>query len=148
MQKEMTQVDFYILPEDNSLSPLLYAARLIEKAFRRGHRIYVHTGNAADTQALSDQLWQRDGAFLAHGAATQSGASAPALPVLVSHLGQASGHTDVLVNLAGTIPTFCGDFQRIAEIVPGKPESRSQSRENFRLYREKGYSLKTHNIQP
>ncbi len=146
----MTQVDFYILPEDNSLSPLLYAARLVEKAFRRGHRLYVHTASATDSQALSDLLWQRDGSFLAHDLATATPTPVPAqaAPVLVSHLGNPGQHSDVLVNLAGTVPPFCAAFQRIAEIVPGLPESRSQSRENFRHYKERGYSLKTHNIQP
>ena len=147
----MTQVDFYILPEDNSLSPLLYAARLVEKAFRRSHRLYVHTASAADSQALSDLLWQRDGSFLAHDLLsdpTSQAASTQGAPVLVSHLGNPGQHSDVLVNLAGTVPPFCAAFQRIAEIVPGLPESRSQSRENFRHYKERGYSLKTHNIQP
>ena len=50
----MPQVDFYILPEDNSLSPLLYTVRLVEKAFRLGHRLYVHTTDAAQTEALSE----------------------------------------------------------------------------------------------
>lgn len=140
----MPQVDFYILPEDNSLSPLLYAARLVEKAFRLGHSLYVHTGDAAQTQALSDQLWQREGAFLAH----TSDPAGPAQRILVSHQGQPGEHSGVLVNLAGTIPPFFTQFQRVAEIVPGKPESRSQSRENFRFYKEKGYALKTHNISP
>lgn len=140
----MTQVDFYILPEDGSLAPLPYAARLIEKAFRRGHRIYVHTASADDTQALSDLLWQRDGAFLAHDTPP---AGQPA-PVRVSHQGIPGPHQDVLINLAGSIPVFCDAFQRIAEIVPGKPEARSQSRENFRHYKERGYSLNTHAIKP
>ena len=140
----MAQVDFYILPEDNSLSPLLYTVRLVEKAFRLGHRLYVHTGSEAETRALSEQLWQRDGALLAHGIDP----SDPPQKILVSHQGQTGDHDDVLVNLAGTIPPFFDRFQRVAEIVPGKPESRSQSRENFRFYREKGYALKTHNISP
>lgn len=139
----MTQVDFYILPEDNSLAPLSYAARLIEKAFRLGHRIYVHTSSAAETQALSEQLWQREG-FLAHDA----GPGAASSPVLVSHQGEPGTHSGVLVNLAGSIPAFFSQFQRVAEIVPGNPQSRSQSQENFRFYKEKGYSLKTHTINP
>lgn len=140
----MPQVDFYILPEDNSLSPLLYTVRLVEKAFRLGHRLYVHTTDAEQTRALSEQLWQRDGSFLAH--ATEPGT--PNTAIMVSHQGQPGDHTGVLVNLAGIIPPFFQQFQRIAEIVPGKPESRSQSRDNFRFYKEKGYALKTHNISP
>lgn len=140
----MPQVDFYILPEDNSLSPLLYTVRLVEKVFRLGHRLYVHTADADQTRALSEQLWQRDGSFLAHATAPGT----PSAAILVSHLGQPGDHTDVLVNLAGIIPPFFKQFQRIAEIVPGQPESRSQSRSNFRFYKEKGYALKTHNISP
>ena len=140
----MSQVDFYILPEDNSLSPLLYAVRLVEKAFRLGHRLYVHTTDADQTRALSEQLWQRPDSFLAHSTAPGTGSSA----IMVSHLGQPGDHTGVLVNLAGTIPPFFAQFQRVAEIVPGKPESRSQSRDNFRFYKEKGYALKTHNLSP
>lgn len=138
----MTRVDFYILPEDNSISLLLYAARLVEKAFRRGHQIYVHTLDDSQTQQLSQQLWQRPESILGHG----SGQSSQHQPIHVSHLGDSGEHGDVMVNLAGTIPTFFSRFQRVAEIVPGKPESRSQSRDNFRYYKERGYALKTHNI--
>lgn len=138
----MTRVDFYILPEDNRISPLLYAARLVEKAFRRGHQIYIHTGDADQTQQLSETLWQRPESFLAHGAGPQQGHQ----PIHISHLGEPGEHGDVMVNLAGTIPAFFSRFERVAEIVPGKPESRSQSRDNFRYYKERGYALKTHNI--
>lgn len=140
----MAQVDFYILPEDNSLSPLLYTVRLVEKAFRLGHRLYIHTADATQTNALSDQLWQRQESFLAHSTDVGNADSA----ILVSHQGQPGSHCGVLVNLAGIIPPFFQQFQRIAEIVPGRPESRSQSRDNFRFYKEKGYALKTHNISP
>lgn len=138
----MTRVDFYILPEDNSVSPLIYAARLVEKAFRRGHQIYVHTVDADQTRQLSDSLWQRPESFLAHAAGADSGHQR----IQVSHQGDPGHHEDVMVNLAGTIPPFFSRFERVAEIVPGKPESRSQSRDNFRYYKERGYALKTHNI--
>ena len=139
----MTRVDFYILPEDNRLSPLNYAARLVEKAFRRGHQIYVHTVDEAQTQQLSDELWQRPESILGHGVGAEPGHQA----IHISHLGEPQQHEDVMVNLAGTIPNFFSRFHRVAEIVPGKPESRSQSRDNFRYYKERGYALKTHNIQ-
>ena len=138
----MTRVDFYILPEDNRISPLLYAARLVEKAFRRGHQIYVHMLDEAQTRQLSDALWQRPDSILGHSC----GQTTEHQPIQVSHQGEPGEHGDVMVNLAGTIPTFFSRFQRVAEIVPGKPESRSQSRDNFRFYKERGYALKTHNI--
>lgn len=140
----MPQVDFYILPEDNSLSPLLYTVRLVEKVFRLGYRLYVHTTDADQTAALSEQLWQRSGSLLAH----DTGANAPGSIIQVSHQQQPGDHNSVLVNLAGTIPAFFGQFQRVAEIVPGLPQARAQSRENYRFYKERGYSLNIHNIDP
>ncbi len=138
----MTRVDFYILPEDNRISPLNYTARLVEKAFRRGHQIYVHTLDEDQTRQLSEELWQRPESFLAH----DSGQAGQHQPIRISHTGEPDEHGDVMVNLAGTIPNFFSRFQRVAEIVPGKPESRSQSRANFRYYKERGYALNTHNI--
>ncbi len=84
----MTRVDFYILPEDNRFSPLLYTARLVEKAFRRGHEIYVHSTDEEQTRLLSEQLWQRPHSFLAHG----QGGSAEHQRVLISHSGQPGQH--------------------------------------------------------
>lgn len=139
----MTRVDFYILPEDNRLSPLLYAARLVEKAFRRGHQIYIHAADEEQSRLLSESLWQRPESFLAHSHANQPDQH-PAIQV--SHQGDPGQHSDVMVNLAGVIPPFFSRFERVAEIVPGKPESRSQSRDNFRFYKERGYAVNTHNI--
>ena len=92
----MTRVDFYILPEDNRISPLLYAARLVEKAFRRGHQIYVHTLDEAQTRQLSDALWQRPDSILGHGC----GQTTEHQPIQVSHQGEPGEHGDVMVNLA------------------------------------------------
>ncbi|WP_461429483.1 DNA polymerase III subunit chi [Ketobacter sp.] len=142
-------MDFYILPEDNRISPLHYAARLVEKAFRRGHQIYIHTRDEEQTRLLSEQLWQRPQSFLAHDASDCGGPQGQAQKhhrIQVSHQGQPGLHSDVMVNLAGTIPDFFSRFERVAEIVPGKPESRSQSRQNFRFYQERGYALNSHSI--
>ena len=138
----MTRIDFYILPEDNQIAPLTYAARLIEKAFRLGHRIYVHTTNEAQTRQLSDALWQRPNGFLAHD--TQSGSAAHS--IRISHDGIPGEHNDVMVNLAGDIPAYFAQFQRVAEIVPGLPAARTQCRINYRFYKERGYAVNTHTI--
>lgn len=138
----MTQIDFYILPEDNRHPAIIYAARLVEKAYRRGHHIYIHTENNEQTQQVSEALWQRPDSFLAHDSEAETGHNA----IQVSHSGEPGQHGDVMVNLAGEIPSFFSRFKRVAEIVPGNLESRSQSRQNFRFYQERGYALKTHNI--
>lgn len=140
----MTEVDFYILPEDNQIAPLQYAARLIEKALRLNRRIYVHTLNDLQTQQLSQALWQRPNSFLAHNICSEDQNTNS--QILLSHIGNPGKHDDVMVNLAGVIPPFFSRFQRVAEIVPGNPESRTQCRNNYRFYKERGYALRTHTI--
>ena len=139
----MTRVDFYILPERNTHAAVNYSARLVEKAFRRGHDIYVHTATEAQTEALSEALWQRPNSFLGHQCGEQDGHCA----IRLCHSGDPSQHGDVMVNLSGDIPTFFSRFQRVAEIVPADPNSRTQSRKNYRFYQDRGYALNTHNIK-
>lgn len=141
----MTRIDFYILPDDTLVDPLVYSCRLIEKVYRLGHGIYVYCANAEQAQAVDELLWQTDPAsFIPHG--TLAGDSNS--PVLISHEAPPDHHGEVMVNLAGDIPNFFSRFRRVAEIVPGNPQNRTKSRQNYRFYKERGYPLKTHNIQP
>lgn len=143
----MTRVDFYILAEHDPLSPLTYTVRLVEKAFRLDHQIYVHTSGQQQSQQLSELLWQRPQSFLAHHlAGADSDNATHHHTIEVSHLSNPGQHCGLLINLAGKIPEFFSRFERVAEIVPGKPEFRSQTRENYLFYKERGYALNTHNL--
>ena len=139
----MTQIDFYILPDDHLVEPLRYTCRLIEKVYRLGHGIYVHCADQAQCQQLDEMLWQSDAAsFIPHS--TEGDNS----PILIGHQSPPDHHGEVMVNLAGDIPNFFSRFQRVAEIVPGRTEERTKSRQNYRFYKERGYPLNTHNIKP
>ena len=48
----MTQVDFYILPSADPSARLDFACKLTEKAWRMGHRIYLHCSDAAQRDDL------------------------------------------------------------------------------------------------
>ena len=141
----MTQIDFYILPEDQGLNPVHYTCRLIEKVYRLGHEIYVYCADQAQCQQIDDTLWQLDPAsFIPHSQYQQESNS----PVLIGFSPPPENHGEVMVNLAGDIPNFFSRFRRVAEIVPGRPENRTKSRQNYRFYKERGYPLNTHNIKP
>ncbi len=141
----MTQIDFYILPDDTQVDPLAYTCRLIEKVYRLGHGIYVHCADQAQSQAVDDLLWQTAPAsFIPHSLV----ANEPNSPILIGFQAPPDHHGEVMVNLAGDIPNFFSRFRRVAEIVPGNPQNRTKSRQNYRFYKERGYPLKTHNIQP
>ncbi len=66
----MTKVDFYILPSADPAARLDFACKLTEKAWRMGHRIYLHCSDAAQRDALDARLWAFKGeSFVPHGPA-------------------------------------------------------------------------------
>ena len=140
----MTQVDFYILPSAEPSARLDFACKLTEKAWRLGHRVYLHCSDAAQRDDLDARLWRFKGeAFLPHSAAEDDQAS----PVVLG-LGDDPGqHQDLLVNLDLRIPEFFKRFARVAEIVVEDPAIRLAARESFRFYREHGYPLQDHRLQ-
>lgn len=137
----MPQVDFYILPSADPAARLDFACRLAEKAWRLGHRIYLHCQDAAQREVLDARLWSfKSEAFLPHGAAEED-ADAP----IALGLGDDPGnHYDLLINLALAVPSFCARFERIVELVVSDPAIRQAKRANYRYYREYGYPLQDH----
>ena len=66
----MTQVDFYVLPDNGSLTAHAAVGRIAEKALSRGHHIFVQVTDEADANALHDSLWAfRAESFLPHAIA-------------------------------------------------------------------------------
>ena len=64
----MTKVDFYILPSADPSARLDFACKLTEKAWRMGHRIYLHCSDAAQREELDARLWAFKGeSFVPHG---------------------------------------------------------------------------------
>lgn len=135
----MTRVDFYQI--ENEEPQLMFACRLIDKVYRLGHRIYVHTATAGDAESLDDLLWSfREDRFIPH-ACTATGEEAP---VLIGHDTEPADHDEVLINLSGAVPDFFSRFERVAEIVPFDADSRDAARQNFRFYKDRGYPLEYH----
>lgn len=139
----MAQVDFYILSDESGLDPLRYGARLIDKVYHLGLSLYALLPDQPTAEQFSAGLWAlSDDSFLAHDV----GNAASGARLAVGWEAPAAQHYQVLLNLAGTVPAFHGQFERIAEIVPANTEARDQCRRNYRLYQEKGYAIKTHTI--
>lgn len=140
----MSKVDFYILPTDDLAARLDFACKLCEKAWRLGHRVYLHCQDAEQRAALDERLWRFKGeAFVPHDPA-----EAHADAVVALGLGDDAGtHHDLLINLGADVPGFVGQFERVAEIVVEAPAVRQAARERFRFYRERGYALQDHRLQ-
>ncbi len=137
----MTRIDFYQIDSDEA--PLLFTCRLIEKAWRRGHEIYVHTGSGQQSMELDDLLWSfRSDRFIPHTLQD----STDEAPIRIGHDHEPLHHQDVMVNLSGTVPDFFSRFDRVAEIVPLAEDQRQSARANYQFYKKRGYALHYHRI--
>jgi DNA polymerase-3 subunit chi len=141
----MTQVDFYILKDSQPAAQALLTCRLSEKAFRQGHQVFINTASGQQLKQLDDMLWTfRDGSFLPHGVYEEGTDSTH--PVLLGHGVEPEGPSDVLVNLSNEVPAFFSRFNRVAELVGGDEAQRTAARERYRFYKDRGYTLNTHNL--
>ncbi|MCB1859440.1 MAG: DNA polymerase III subunit chi [Gammaproteobacteria bacterium] len=141
----MTQIDFYILNEQAGGNRHLLACRLAEKAWQKGHRVYLHTGSDAEARQLDTLLWTyQDGSFVPHGILGE--AEPESNPVLIGWSGEGGNEHDVLVNLAAEIPPFFSRFERVLEPLDQDPAAREAGRARYRYYRDRGYPLNNHQI--
>ena len=138
----MTRIDFYQIDDNEPM--LMFACRLIDKAYHQHHQIYVHTESATHASELDDLLWTfRADRFIPH-ALHSAGLSAP---VLIGPEEDPGKHQDVMVNLSGQIPHFFSRFERVTEVVPGEDTKRQNARKNYRFYKERGYPLTYHDLK-
>jgi DNA polymerase III subunit chi len=144
----MTRVDFYVLEDGTEQARERFACRLVDKAWRLNHTVFVNTASPAEAERLDELMWTfSDGSFLPHildMPGIDAGLAA-ATPVRVG-AGEPTFEAELLVNLDGAVPLFFSRFERVAEIVGGDDTQRALGRERFRFYRDRGYALETHRI--
>ena len=141
---ELTKVDFYILPSAEPSARLDFAFKLTEKAWRLGHRVYLHCSDSAQRQDLDERLWRFKGESFVPHTNTEDQPDG----TIVMGLSEApASHQDLLINLDLKVPEFFKRFARVAEVVVEDPAVRLAARESFRFYREHGYPLQDHKLQ-
>lgn len=139
----MTEVDFYVLQAQPASERLDFACRLVDKAFKRGHQIYLHTEGETAAAALSQQLWNfRASSFLPHSLLGDDDSCSISIG-----WGEDPGEQhDLMINLALSVPAFVGRFQRVVEVVVQEPAIRDPLRESWKRYKHYGYPIKKHNL--
>ena len=139
----MTQVDFYVLPENGSLTAHAAVGRIAEKALSRGHQIFVQVKDEAAAIRLHERLWTfREASFLPHAIAGQDDGE----PLVIGWDDPPVEHDDVLINTTGAVPGHFARFSRLAEIVAPDAATIAASREAWRFYRDRGYPLAKHDL--
>jgi len=142
----MTRVDFYLLSQNQAAAGDHFACRLTEKAFRLGHRVFLHTQSDEHARSLDELLWSfRDRSFVPHGRAAEADRD-PETAVVIGHEGAPEGEYDLLINCGDVIPDFFSRFPRVAEPVINEEAAKARSRERYRFYRDRGYPLEMHKL--
>jgi DNA polymerase-3 subunit chi len=139
------QIDFYVLSSPSDGARDAMACRLIDKAYQKNHRLYIHSESMSHASKLDDMLWTfRPGSFIPHEIVGQRADTN--VPILIGHQSVAPDEHDVLINLTPLTPEFYSQFSRVAEFVTSDPLSRDQGRDRYRYYREQGCQLHSHEI--
>ena len=140
------RVDFYLLKNDPPDAPWLIACRLLEKAYLRGHRVFVFCENEADAKHVDELLWTyKEESFIPHNLQGEGPEPPPA--VQIGYGQEPRAFNDILLNLAQTIPSFHSRFRRIMEIVRDDEAAKEISRAHYREYKAKRFELHTHELE-
>ncbi len=139
----MTLVGFYVMQTSDPGQRLRVAARLADKAFQRGHRIFINATDEAQATELNKLLWSfRPASFLPHGLHGQEHSET----IAIGWGQEPNNHNDLLINLQLEIPSFFSRFARVAEVVTQEPDSLAALRHSWTFYKERGYQLEKHDL--
>jgi DNA polymerase-3 subunit chi len=141
----MPEVDFFILSDPEEAALLRAACRVVENAWGQGLRVYVLASDDAQATRMDEMLWTfRQDSFVPHE--LFSGGDTPAARVLIGTGAGVTEGTDVLVNLGADVPPWYALCTRIAEMVCADTGHRTRGRTRYRMYREAGAELRTHEV--
>lgn len=131
----MTEVAFHF----NAPDRLVYACRLLRKAYLKGARVRV-LADAPLAADLDQRLWTFAGIeFVPHCTSAAPAAHQARTPIVIGDLAQASlDGGEVLVNLSDQWPGEYARFARVIEVVTADPAVRTQARERWKLYKAAG----------
>jgi DNA polymerase III subunit chi len=122
-----------------------FVCRLIEKAYKAQHRIYLLTGSASQSVELDKLLWTfRNEGFVPHELASDR--NNDAAPIIIGHEQPDTRYSDLLVNLSTMKPANLQQFARIIEVIDASENIRNTGRQRFSDYRAAGLIPETHKI--
>lgn len=139
----MTQVDFYVLPKDGSLTLAQAVGRIAEKAVGKGHQVFIQATDETEAVDVHQRLWTfKAQSFLPSALVTSHDRE----PVAIGWAEPGLEFDDVLLNISGAVPGYFSRFRRLAEIVPQDEAKLAASRDAWRFYRDRGYPLAKHDL--
>ncbi|KTD50218.1 DNA polymerase III subunit chi [Legionella quinlivanii] len=139
------RVDFYLLGSSDKQTALQFACRLLEKAYLRGHQVFVFCNDRQEAESLDELLWTfKDDSFIPHN--LQGEGPEPPPVIQIGYQQEPRGFHDILLNLSDEIPAFFTKFKRVIELVVDEEQAKTLSRSHFRQYRSANCEINTHNV--
>lgn len=151
----MTHINFYVSKEEGLQNRLDIAYRLTNMALKNNMFVHIHTDGESTSKMIDDLLWKKDKAsFIPHTILSaedhQSDTPEDHIKtierVTISHNYEPMSDCDYLINISNQRPGFFSRFAKVAEIVDATEEILSAGRKRYAFYRDRGYTLKYHQL--
>jgi DNA polymerase-3 subunit chi len=132
----MTEVAFHF----NAPDRLVYACRLLRKAYLKGARVLVLADQPL-AEMLDQRLWTLAGTeFVPHCRDTAAAALQMRTPIVISEsVPETHQGRDVLVNLCDRLPQGYAQFARVIEVITPEAQVRLLARERWKQYKAAGF---------
>jgi DNA polymerase-3 subunit chi len=139
----MTEVIFHF----NVLDKSDHVCRYVRKAVANTRRVAV-VADAQWLQQIDRDMWAISATeFLTHCRTDAPPAMQSASGVVLCDAAAQSPHQDILVNLGMAVPEGFGRFERLVELVGSDDDDRAASRQRWKFYRDRGYTLSSVDMQ-
>jgi DNA polymerase III subunit chi len=143
----MTKVAFHFNVPDK----MHYICRLLRKAAQAQARVVVF-GPQQELNTLDEALWAfSPQSFVTHcwshdGLHTASLSSVVLNPIENTNAEHVMPHHQVLLNVGHTMPEGYETFERVIEVVGLSENDKSQARQRWKQYAQRGYILLKHDL--
>lgn len=135
----MTRIEFYVLPDREPAGRARAACQLASKGWQHGMPVFIRCQDIHQCTELDELLWSfRAERFIPHELHEDD----PLAPVVIGMEQPPATAQGLLINLTTSISAHIDQFSRVIEIVNQQPELLTVCRDNFRLYRQRGYDPK------
>ena len=142
----MTNISFYLLPSDTEKKRLYFVCKLVEKAYRTSHKVYILTASEQQSQLLDNQLWTfRAGSFIPHQVYS-SNLPAHENQILIGSRSAPELYQTTIINLSTHCPENMASVERILEILDNNESNKQAGRDRYRQSPQLGFKIETHQI--
>lgn len=139
----MTDIEFHV----NVADKLHYSCRLLRKVLRTGAKAVV-TAEAELLAQLDQLLWHFSATeFVPHCLSNAPAHTLAVTPVLLASQLDGCPTDSVLINLGQRVPGNFERFERFIEVASDLPNDLDFARARWKHYKDRGYSLKRHELQ-